>query len=223
MSPCTEPRFEEMLHDYEIGLLEGDDKRQFEMHLYDCEHCLAEIQEFSEEARMMRQDADVRNAVEHLAADESTAAAPDVAQQVITPKSKPAWFFRSLAMAAVLIAVAIPVYRYVMVSDGPEQPVQTLRLLPVRDGTANILSLAPEGTVEIQFALGAARSRGDYDVTITEATGDTVVIERGYSDFTDSGQGTLLVPIAKFGEGHYFLTIGSPGGGMVAQYGFRAE
>jgi tetratricopeptide (TPR) repeat protein/TolB-like protein len=63
MSQCTDQRFRQMLHAYELGMLNDDDRRQVELHLLDCPDCFNYIQSRQDSASLLREDPDVRTAV----------------------------------------------------------------------------------------------------------------------------------------------------------------
>lgn len=63
---CTDKRMATLRHHYELGLLSGEELREFEMHLYECDDCFARVQQFEPAARLMRHDQDVRRAVQRM-------------------------------------------------------------------------------------------------------------------------------------------------------------
>ncbi len=69
MSRCTDKRFENRLHAFELGMLSDEDYQEFRLHLLDCEHCFELAQKFEATADLMKTDPDVR-AVPAKIADE---------------------------------------------------------------------------------------------------------------------------------------------------------
>ena len=57
---CTNENLGRLLHQYELGMLGEEDRRAFEIHLYECDTCFAEVQDLWEESRLLRQDAEAR-------------------------------------------------------------------------------------------------------------------------------------------------------------------
>jgi tetratricopeptide (TPR) repeat protein len=55
-----------LLYAYELGLLEGDQLDEFEIHLLDCPDCRKEAGEFLPAAQLLKRDAEVRGLVEGL-------------------------------------------------------------------------------------------------------------------------------------------------------------
>ena len=69
---CNDPRYREMLHNYEMGLLSEAEETEFELHLYSCEYCLKKIEEFRDTARHLKFDPVVREEIGRLAAEETS-------------------------------------------------------------------------------------------------------------------------------------------------------
>jgi tetratricopeptide (TPR) repeat protein len=66
-----------MTHHYELGLLSDDDRREFELHLLECEYCFESAQRFLQVADHMRRSPKVRESFRKIAEDQSKD--PDVA------------------------------------------------------------------------------------------------------------------------------------------------
>ena len=105
---CGDPRFTDLLCAYELGMLRGEELRAVELHLLECDACFAEVKQFRETARLLRQDADVRQAVRQLApADDFAAGGP--VEQVPLRSSWPRYVPGLLvAAAAILLLVLQP-------------------------------------------------------------------------------------------------------------------
>jgi tetratricopeptide (TPR) repeat protein len=96
VSGCIDKKIGDRLYAYEAGLLEDAAREQFELHLLECRHCHNLAVKFKDEARLIRQDPDLRRAVGDLA--EKTA-------------SEPSWRSRyvrtAFAIAAVLVVLLL--------------------------------------------------------------------------------------------------------------------
>jgi len=66
---CSNERLGQRLHHYELGLLSGEDRKEFEIHLYSCDYCLEEVQRFREVARLMKHEQLVMNVIGEMAED----------------------------------------------------------------------------------------------------------------------------------------------------------
>jgi len=216
MTDCTDKELGQMLHDYELGLLSEDDTERFEMHLFQCEHCDAQVRDFTEASRIMTHDTDAKELVGSIAGKDELGVA----------RQRKAWtpFTKLLIAAVVVLVLAVPIYRYWL---QPEEAavVQTLELLPTRTTGSDVVYLEKGGEVEIIFYAGK-ELRASADIVISEFEGDTVLVKPGFSDFNDQGLGTLTVSISDFREGHYVLTIKADGPDTdlpQAQYMFRVK
>lgn len=198
MSDCTNQEMGRLLHDYELNMLSAEDKHQFELHLYECDHCLALVREFTSVSRIMKTDPDAKAIIEGVA-DESS----DVSHGRTRKESSP---FTKLLIAAVIVAVlGIPVYLFWLQPD-KTAVVQTLELLPTRAGGSDVIYLEKGGGVEINFFVSES-FMGEADLIISSIAGDTVINTPGFSDFNDRGLGSITLPVSVFLSGHYMLTI----------------
>lgn len=190
MTDCTNSNIGRMLHDYELGLLNADDRNQFELHLYDCDHCAYQVREFMEASRIIRTDQEARK----LVADASQT----------SPKTRK--IYLRLLMAAVLVlVVVVPVYKLGMFDDIGEIN-QTLELRPTRSGGADVIYLDRGGAARIKFQVNDT-FRGEANVVLTRFEGDTVRYVPEYSDFAEDGFGELVLPLSDFQDGHYILIV----------------
>ena len=67
MSECTDRRFREMLHLYELGQLKPEHLEELEIHLLECDACFEEVQQFDRAALHLRHSDNVRAAIAQLA------------------------------------------------------------------------------------------------------------------------------------------------------------
>lgn len=110
MSDCTDPRFRQMLYAYELGLLTEAETREMELHLYECEHCFAQVQKFREAAELLRDDKGIKEEIGRMAAESDIS---DSESAVADKKQGRAHMFRrrllpvSLAVVAVLVILLL--------------------------------------------------------------------------------------------------------------------
>jgi hypothetical protein len=195
MSNCTDKKLGMLLHDYELGLLSEEDTDRFEMHLYECDYCLAQVREFMDISKFIAGDRDSKAIIEEAASQPEPAKA----------KKSSAPIIKLLIAAAIALVIFIPVYKFVLY-DKPVSITQTLELLPTRTGGNDIIYLDKGGNVQISFYM-ADNFRGPADLTITKVNGDTVISIKGFTDFSERGIGMIKVPVTKFSAGHYMLHI----------------
>lgn len=198
MSGCTNPQLGRLLHDFELELLSPEDRHRFELHLYDCAHCLHQAREFMSVSRILKYDPDAHAIVKDLAGESD-----DVKQGRSRKQFSP--FTKLLIAAVIVVVLAIPAYRYWL---QPDQTAvrQTLELLPARAGGSDVIYLEKGGDVEISFYV-AEYFQGRVDLIISSIAGDTLINTPGFSDFNDNGLGSITLPISMFSDSHYLLNI----------------
>jgi len=70
MSEPDQNRLCRLLYAYELGLLEGDQRDQFELHLMDCPDCRRQAEEFLTATHLLKHDPEIRGLVEGLQSPE---------------------------------------------------------------------------------------------------------------------------------------------------------
>lgn len=198
MNECTNIKTGQMLHDYELDMLSAEDKQQFELHLYDCDYCLSLVREFMSESRIIKYDPEARKIIEEMAGDFDAVKPEGI-------RKTPSNFYRFLIAAIIVLVIGIPAYWY---WGQPQRltTLQTLELLPSRAGGNDIIYLEKGGEVEIRFYV-AEGFQGEADLVISSIAGDTVLQTRGFNDFNSNGLGSITLPVSKFTDGHYMLTV----------------
>lgn len=73
MSECRDQRYPGMLHAYELGLLDDDNRRELELHMMDCDACRLDVGRLVDVMHLMRTDSDIRHYIERLAEVETAA------------------------------------------------------------------------------------------------------------------------------------------------------
>jgi tetratricopeptide (TPR) repeat protein len=107
MSGCNDKRFEKMLYAYELGMLSEEDCQEFEIHLYECEHCFERVRKFNQAAKQLRHNPRIRESVRGLAEEKPEEKA--VISEPGTEKARRWRFWQTLAPvgAAAVIALLI--------------------------------------------------------------------------------------------------------------------
>ena len=100
-SECRDPRFQTMIHAYELGILAGIDLEDFEKHLIECESCAAQVEKMEEVGRLISSDPEAIAAIEQVLADESPRPLAEHPQEAEPRLQKRRWFsFVSVSIAA---------------------------------------------------------------------------------------------------------------------------
>jgi hypothetical protein len=227
MSDCTDKHFENMMHAFELGMLEEKDCRRLEIHLYECESCFEKAKKLQKAARLLRADSEVRDSLRDVEADNHSKmkkAESDVCQERTVKEWKGKnWF----ALAAVLIiAIAIPVFYPGIINDESAEQVQQLHLNPLRGSGESVIYLGEVGDVEIRFVVETAQPGTIVQIQLGQVDGEIIYVEDRFSDFNSAGQGTIILSLSLFKAGHYMMTISDTTGNLQQsdiQYLFRVE
>ncbi len=68
MGECTDKRFRDLIHLYELDILPPEEKEAFELHLYECQECFEAVRQFREETLILRHDPDLHETVKESSA-----------------------------------------------------------------------------------------------------------------------------------------------------------
>jgi hypothetical protein len=221
MSECIDPKFKEMIHAYELDLLTKDDRLQFEQHLLECDSCFEEVRQFFPASILMRHDSEFQ-------VDEESDRAVLQADKDGT-ETKVGWFnlTRALAIAALIIIFAIPIYWFGFRDTTTPDTTQRLLFTSIRGGTPPILYTDEGGLAELVFTQDTLISSLEYHVTVSSRDGKSVLYEnRFFSDFDSLGIGHISLPLSEFEPGFYILSIiaKSENSAMSRQvYNFRVK
>jgi hypothetical protein len=214
MSGCIDKELGQLLHDYELGLLSDEDTHRFEMHLYDCEYCLAQVREFMDVSRILSEDHDAHALIESIASSAET----EKHRKNISP------FLKILIAAVLLVVIAVPVYRYAVYEKHPVA-IQTLELMPTRAGGSDVIYLKKGGDVDIGFFVNPS-FQGHADIVITDLAGDTAWYKHNFTNINGHGLGKITLPVSSFSEGHYIFILRPVNDTVQAtevQYMFRVK
>ena len=217
MRKCTDEQAGRLLHDYELGLLSESDKQRFELHLYECEYCLAEVRDFSDVVHILSRDPEARSIIGEMG-DVSHHPSGERTTRWTTP------LLRTLLAAAILLAVAVPTYLYFQ--ERAENSVQTLHFSQTRSGGSDVVYLSRGGELRVDFAVSEALRGESLDIRVIRVGADTLTKIPRFSDVSDEGTGSITLPLSSFQEGHYILSISPSGdttGSQTTQYMFRVK
>jgi hypothetical protein len=218
MSECIVPQYRDMLHAWELGMLPEDERQSFELHLLECDDCSEEAKQFLSATRMLVHDPEFRPSADELAENKSA------------DKDKSSSFRKNLTrlllVAAAILVVAIPVYKWTLMPSSESVQVQQLKLVPMRNGGENTIRHDLGGRVEIYFYVEGAISGRDYHVMIASDHENPVYSSDHFRDFNQTGMGRIELPVKSLNAGFYKLTIG-PGGDSLGTdlrvYNFQVE
>lgn len=220
MSKCIDGQSESKIHAYELGLFSGDELTHFEQHLMDCSSCFEKVTSHLDVTRLLRFDPQVRPGDDAAAGSESPPT--DMIRETrTTPFSG---LKRLMILAAVLVIIAVPVFKYVMSPDSPPGIVQQLELYPLRSEGARSISLQTGGDAEIKFVVESIRPSEAFRIQIASVSGEQVYQVDNFDEFNEMGLGIVTIPVNRFEIGNYQLLVIDPSSEKVrASYHFRVE
>lgn len=189
MSDCIDTRFEQMLYAYEIGMLSDEETTEMELHLCECDSCFQNASEFQNFADLIRKSSKIR---ERIHKDANSKQSSHIT--------------RTLLIAAIVIAVAIPVY-YVSIDFDQVQVAQELLLLPDRGSSDAIVSLAGSDIVEVSFVIEGAAQGDVYQILVRSIAQDTIYINEEFSGFKANGVGSIQLALSDLRAGRHTLDV----------------
>jgi len=98
MAACKDRQTARLLHAYELGLLNDEDRARVELHVHQCNQCFRELLEMEAAARLIRNDDQVQRSVAELATDNQSERAS---------RSSLLSFWRVMAPVAVTAAIVL--------------------------------------------------------------------------------------------------------------------
>ena len=210
MGDCINPSVGKLLHAYETDGLSDHQREDFELHLFQCDHCMKEVSEFDRAASLMRDDGAVHDVIARAVKDSGKTEAWSLKLlKLLWPKTNP--FLRPAVIYAVVMLLLYPAYIGLRSTDsGDIREVQTLNLNGTRSSTSETFSAVRD--VLIRFRFHGAESESIYRVTITSETAEVVFRNDSFAGFDESEVGSLLIPAGTVKPGRFTLKVEDPSG-----------
>ena len=207
-SPCSNPELEQKLHAYELGMLSDADREMVEVHLVECESCYSEIKELNKAAALLRDDETIRNVALSLES-ENAESSNGVAwfgkfSQAIWPRRT---YSKLLPVAVVLLLVSVVLFQLLPERDQQEEIQQTLDLFPMRGSKPNVLILDGSKDAIINFVYESFDPAKTYDLQIISDGGQVVYSLEAFTEFSETGLGSITISLDIFKKGIYELDI----------------
>lgn len=98
MSACRQPKYKQLLHAYDLGLLNSQEREELERHLMGCDECFAEAQLFVEEAHLIKGNKEIQAHIGKLALEN---------MEPERPKPKISAIIWPVAAAAILVLLLV--------------------------------------------------------------------------------------------------------------------
>ena len=225
MDGCREPKYENMLHAFELGMLSDNDREKLQIHLLGCDHCFDKARDFEDATILLRDDPDVKQTIDQI--DKKKQPSKPARFKILNllwPEKPRFMLAKPLAILALLLIISYPIYRFGVYQ--PSEYQQTISLFPMRGGSADIISLEKGGEVVISFVYEKAQPGNVYHIRLTSRDGDIIYSDDKFSGFNGSGLGSITLPVGKFDRGRYALSIANPASDnrdSTSTYYFKAE
>jgi len=102
MAGCSDKRYQDLRHAYELNLLSAEERLAFELHLYECDECFDDVRAFRDETLMLRHDRDLKRTVA-MAADQHSREEEAPARRRRWPTLVPAFVVAALALIVLVL------------------------------------------------------------------------------------------------------------------------
>jgi hypothetical protein len=207
MSPCTDPKTGQLIHNYELNMLSGDELERFEIHMLECGYCFGETERFKEFGALLRTDPDVKQVVEGVLAKHSKASLWARLKQYLWPDTNLA--LKPAFMYLLIMLLIYPAYRGIIGLQG--EKIQTTKILTFIPSRSAGLSTSSKGhDISINFVFLGAKPGKAYIVSILDSNRKSIYIDKNYRDFDQSGMGGLHLPQNALKPGLYSILIEDP-------------
>lgn len=107
MAECSNQRFKNMIHLYELDLLPEKDRQEFELHLFECEDCRNSLLQFESTADHLRNSRNVRALINQIAEEQSEAEEVPAKRNEAGPGHKRFW---SKLLPASVITIIVLIF-----------------------------------------------------------------------------------------------------------------
>jgi len=211
---CNNPKIGRMLHAYELSSLSEEDLERFELHLMKCPHCLREVEGFENEASILTQDDEAKTIVSS-AIDTSDKKA-SLGRRILS-LIRPKWplLLRPAIAYFVVILMAFPTYRYLMVTQRPSSgPIFTITLSDTRSVAESIAMVDSDyWAVQIQFVCSKTEPGKSYQIRLKSDEIGGLLKEWDYDSFDSLGIGRLGFSPSLLKAGDYTVEVRDPEAG----------
>ncbi len=205
MKECNDPSIGQLLHAFELGILNDKERESFELHLAQCEYCFEKFMQFQEVTLQIRVDEE----------------AQEIVSDMVSPPTPPirsrirVWLFEliprlkspKLVLAQMILIVAIYAGFTNWLGTGVQQ---TLYLMPERGAAGNILLLDKGEKAKIIFDMSKSNPQKQYLIGVFSPDDEIVVSNIDYSlntEFQGRIIGSVRIPVDNFAPGNYILRV----------------
>jgi len=208
---CTDPKIGDLLHAYELKLLDDNEKDRFETHLLSCNYCYNEVKSFAPRGAMLSGATDVGRALrEKMKEDDGRISVGEKLRRLLWPKTP--ILLRPALLYIVCLLMLIPSYLGLKSFVGGERgdslkSVQVIYLTTARSSYNNVFEIEAGDDGIISFSCPGAVMEKSYRLEILTGGGETVFVNSDFDGFDERGTAQLLFPNRIMKNGDYRLII----------------
>jgi len=225
MSKCVNHEMGQLLHAFELGQLEGEQRDAFEVHLLACDHCFMAFSKFDPVAHLLRSDKDVRELVDS-----------EIRRGRVVPESEPLlarlkaflwpeapFLLRPAVSYFLVMLLAVPAYMGIRGGQEPGvQGVQSLLLTGTRSVTGQEADAS--APLVIVFRVDGAAPGDEFRVAVRSEAGDVIYSDDRFDKIGERELATLLLPAGSLLPGRYHIDVFALGESTpLVQYVFDAR
>jgi hypothetical protein len=210
MSECIDPRIGQLLYAYELGALPEEDVEKFELHLFECEYCLNELNASENMSRLLRMDQQIMKITE-TELQKQGRAEPFLARlwKLLWPRGN---LILKPALAYLLILLLLtPAYHGIVKRDTQKVRVasQSIELIPPIRGEAEMKVIDKKlgEQANIAFYFDGARVGAQYKVIIESPDGRIIYKNDSFHAFDKNHIGRLNLFTSLFEPGIYKIKL----------------
>ncbi len=219
MSGCRNHSLGKRLHAFELGLLTGEERREFEEHLLECSHCFELAARHEKAINLLKNDTKLQNDIIESAGENSDLSAEGGS---VEPRGRYRSILRMSLAAVLLLAM---VYMFSRDTGLITTIAQVIRFDQLRSADQAVVYLDREETVTFEFPTHDPEGADSIRVSIRPIDGEELLSER-MRVAPQTYYLNISASIDLFESGLYYLTIEAiPSGTDISPsvYTFRVK
>ncbi len=207
---CKDSKMHSMLHAYELGMLSGGEKDEFEAHLLECEFCFAHIKEFMPRGAILVASPEIKRLLGSVVGErQSTESRRRKIWELIWPQRLPV-LLRPAILIGLLVLIIYPAY--VGIFDRPGDKVTSVAEIGLWQARSKMAYAVEEGdAVVLSFVCPDGESIRGYSVVLTNPLGKVIYADEEFQGVDKYRVGRLLLPRKVVSPGEYILVVRSLG------------
>ncbi len=206
MTQCIDPDIGKLLHAFELGQTDENERERFEEHLLRCDACFEAVAAFEPAAELLRGDTEVRELAAQ-GAREVTSKTDWLTslKEAIWPTERPVLLRPAVAYLA-LVLLAIPAYQGLKTDVRPAgHSPQTILLTSTR--SAGSAQAGTDRGVALVFRAPDAQQGDTLIISVTDEAGDVRFVDSSFTGLIEGRLGTVIFEAGTLEPGAYQLEV----------------